>query len=47
MNITITPTQLQGSITPPPSKSQAHQLIIAPHPAEAGRDPFDFNPRAN
>jgi 3-phosphoshikimate 1-carboxyvinyltransferase len=29
MNVTITPTQLHGSITPPPSKSQAHRLIIA------------------
>ena len=29
MNIRITPTRLNGSITPPPSKSQAHRLIIA------------------
>lgn len=29
MNVTITPTQLHGPITPPPSKSQAHRLIIA------------------
>lgn len=29
MNITITPTKLKGHITPPPSKSQAHRLIIA------------------
>ena len=29
MNITITPTRLQGQITPPPSKSQAHRCIIA------------------
>jgi 3-phosphoshikimate 1-carboxyvinyltransferase len=29
MNVTITPTKLHGSITPPPSKSQAHRLIIA------------------
>lgn len=28
MNLTITPTKLQGTITPPPSKSQAHRLII-------------------
>ena len=34
MNITITPTQLHGSITPPPSKSQAHRLIIAAALAE-------------
>ena len=29
MNITITPTKLKGTITPPPSKSQAHRLILA------------------
>lgn len=29
MNVTIQPTPLRGSITPPPSKSQAHRLIIA------------------
>lgn len=29
MNITITPTKLKGAITPPPSKSQAHRLLIA------------------
>ena len=29
MNIVITPAALQGSITPPPSKSQAHRLLIA------------------
>ncbi len=29
MNLKLTPTQLRGSITPPPSKSQAHRLIIA------------------
>ena len=29
MNVIITPTKLKGSITPPPSKSQAHRLIIA------------------
>lgn len=28
MNITITPGPLRGSITPPPSKSQAHRVII-------------------
>ena len=27
MNVTITPTLLKGSITPPPSKSQAHRLL--------------------
>ena len=29
MDVKITPVLLQGSITPPPSKSQAHRLIIA------------------
>ena len=29
MELRITPAKLQGSITPPPSKSQAHRLIIA------------------
>ena len=29
MNITITPHRLEGAITPPPSKSQAHRLLIA------------------
>ena len=29
MKVTITPTKLSGAITPPPSKSQAHRLIIA------------------
>lgn len=29
MNVTITPAKLKGIITPPPSKSQAHRLIIA------------------
>ena len=29
MNVTITPTTLRGSIVPPPSKSQAHRLLIA------------------
>lgn len=28
MNLTITPAKLRGAITPPPSKSQAHRLII-------------------
>lgn len=28
MDLTIFPTRLHGSITPPPSKSQAHRLII-------------------
>lgn len=29
MDVKITPARLYGSITPPPSKSQAHRLIIA------------------
>lgn len=29
MNVTIEPAQLKGTVTPPPSKSQAHRLIIA------------------
>ena len=29
MNLTITPAPLAGTITPPPSKSQAHRLLIA------------------
>ncbi len=34
MNVTIEPGLLHGSITPPPSKSQAHRLIIAAALAE-------------
>ena len=29
MNVTITPAKLRGKVTPPPSKSQAHRLLIA------------------
>ena len=29
MDLTIMPTKLHGAITPPPSKSQAHRLLIA------------------
>ncbi|HIY20943.1 MAG TPA: 3-phosphoshikimate 1-carboxyvinyltransferase [Candidatus Flavonifractor merdigallinarum] len=29
MKVTITPTRLKGVLTPPPSKSQSHRLIIA------------------
>ena len=29
MDITITPSKLAGNVTPPPSKSQAHRLLIA------------------
>jgi len=34
MNLTITPTKLQGAVTPPPSKSQAHRVLIAAALAE-------------
>ena len=34
MNITITPAPLRGAVTPPPSKSQAHRLLIAAALAE-------------
>ena len=34
MNVTITPGLLSGSITPPPSKSQAHRALIAAALAE-------------
>ena len=29
MTLTITPSRLAGAVTPPPSKSQAHRLLIA------------------
>jgi len=29
MNLTITPAPLRGAVTPPPSKSQAHRVLIA------------------
>jgi len=29
LNVTITPAKLSGTVTPPPSKSQAHRLLIA------------------
>ena len=29
MNVTITPAQLRGTVVPPPSKSQAHRVLIA------------------
>lgn len=34
MNVTIQPAKLHGKITPPPSKSQAHRLIMAAALAE-------------
>lgn len=38
MNVTIQPTLLNGSITPPPSKSQAHRAVIAAALAGMGCD---------
>ena len=29
MTVTLTPTKLQGAVTPPPSKSQPHRVLIA------------------
>ena len=29
MDVTIVPGTLKGAVTPPPSKSQAHRLILA------------------
>ena len=43
MNLTITPTRLKGSVTPPPSKSQAHRLIIAAALAADGLGYVDWN----
>lgn len=34
MTLTITPSKLTGTVTPPPSKSQAHRLLIAAALAE-------------
>ena len=34
MTLTITPTKLKGIVTPPPSKSQAHRLLIGAALAE-------------
>ena len=34
MTLTITPTQLEGTVTPPPSKSLAHRMILAAALAE-------------
>ena len=34
MNVTVQPTLLKGNITPPPSKSQAHRVVIAAALAE-------------
>ena len=30
MDVTIVPGTLKGAVTPPPSKSQAHRLILPP-----------------
>ena len=35
MDLQITPKKLSGAVTPPPSKSQAHRLVIAA-PLSAG-----------
>ena len=34
MDLQITPKKLSGAVTPPPSKSQAHRLLIAAALAE-------------
>ena len=34
MTLTLIPTTLSGAVTPPPSKSQAHRLLIAAALAE-------------
>lgn len=34
MDIKITPTKLRGTVTPPPSKSAAHRMLIAAALAE-------------
>ena len=41
MIVTITPAKLRGAITPPPSKSQAHRLLIAA--ALAGGESVIYN----
>lgn len=38
MTVTITPSRLSGAITPPPSKSQAHRVLIAAALAGAGSE---------
>ena len=38
MNLTITPKRLSGTVTPPPSKSQAHRLLIAAALAGGGSE---------
>lgn len=44
MNITISPAPLHGSITPPPSKSQAHRLIILASLADGESTISNFAP---
>ncbi|MBR3704642.1 MAG: 3-phosphoshikimate 1-carboxyvinyltransferase, partial [Oscillospiraceae bacterium] len=44
MNITIFPAPLRGTITPPPSKSQAHRLIILASLADGESTIVNFDP---
>ncbi|MBR3704504.1 MAG: 3-phosphoshikimate 1-carboxyvinyltransferase [Oscillospiraceae bacterium] len=44
MNITISPAPLRGTITPPPSKSQAHRLIILASLANGESTITNFDP---
>ena len=39
MDVRITPKKLSGTVTPPPSKSQAHRLLIC---AALGRAPVEI-----
>ena len=38
MNLTIIPGRLSGTVTPPPSKSQAHRLLLCAALAGAGSE---------
>lgn len=44
MDICITPSRLSGSVTPPPSKSQAHRLVIAAALAQGISTVDNFTP---
>ena len=44
MDLTIFPTRLHGTITPPPSKSQAHRLIILAALAKGKNTIENFEP---
>ena len=54
MNLTITPARLSGTVTPPPSKSQDHRLLLcaalagghAPQEAEQSRQTQNFFEKA-